>query len=94
MDNKTTAEALFCDDVNIQYLAQKMNWNKSISDLNDTVRSFLSNYNGYCTNFTDPWATVRHLNRMFLDSIDKNPSTLTTYSSPAETVLWQEEIYR
>ena len=93
MDNKTVAESQFCDDINIEYLAVQLKWKRTYGELKELVISFLNNYKGYVSNFRDPWETTRYLNRLFLQNVNTNPSTETTYSSIGETIFHNEEVY-
>lgn len=94
MNNKTLAEAQFCSNENLNYLTYELNWTKDRDDLKKTVRKFMYNYKSQISNYMDPWKSVRYLNRLFILNIDVNPSTETLYSTPAEAVLFTEEIFR
>ena len=94
MDNKTKAQAQFCSNENLQYLARMINWNRSNSDLKETARVFLNNYNGYIDNYHDYWMGVRVLNRKFIDTVTVDPSTATDYGQFGENIFFNEEVYQ
>ena len=93
MDNKNMAERQFCSQQNIEYLYHTIKWDKDINILKETVYTFMNNNKQNIDNFHDHWRSVRHLNKLFIINVDKNPSTETLYSTPAETILHNEEIY-
>lgn len=93
MDNKTRAYDQFCSHENVEYLSQQIGWTHSEEELLEIVRAFLSNNKAFISNSEDMWKSVRFLNRRFIETVNPNPNTDTSYTNPAEWFLWNQEIY-
>lgn len=61
--------------------------------LDNNLDTFVQNYDDlYGTNVRDPWKLVRKLNRAFVETVNFNPSTDTTFGSFGEMIFMNEEV--
>lgn len=91
-DTKAKAINIFTCDENRRYLHSVIPIKVDDESLQSMLNAFSSNYDSYISNTQEMWAIVRHLNRLFLQDVDFNPPTETTYSSGGEAIFMGEEI--
>ena len=89
---KSEATDIFTGKENRDYLHSMIPKKIHDDDLQAMLNTFAKNYISYVSNTQEMWSIVRHLNRLFLQDTDFNPSTNTSYSSIGESIFMSEEI--